>query len=242
MNTILQLPNFKDGVKLKGYIDVDITDYAVEINSIQDFKDKILSKIEVPSIESYNQLKEDIDKVTNENIIFQTLKENRRQFKERIKFILSDYNESTKQKYEDQINEAIQFIKKVNDKSNNFIIQNSHEIKNEIDGFKQNVINALKENRKVVNKKYYEKRKQELNTPTRQKLTEEQKKENRRIANQKYREAQKQLNEKEINNEIVEEVTATEKKKQYNKTYYQKQKTLKEKIKQLENEIKEFKR
>ena len=243
---IIQLPNFKDGAPVWNSepFDIDVADYAVEINSIQDYKDKILSKVEVPSIESYNQLKEDIDKATNKNLILPMLTENRKQFERRVKLILFDYDEVTKEKYEEQIKKAIEYIKSTNSASSKFIIKNNNEIKNVIDEFQHNIKQKLKENRKVVNKKYYEKRKQELNIPSaRTKLTEEQKRENKRLANQKYRDAQKQLNNKEVV-EVEEEnvITPTEKRKIYNQTYYQKQKTLKEKIKLLENEIAQLKK
>lgn len=240
MMTTIHLPMYKDGFRVKNEepIEIDITDYAVEINTIQDFKDKILNKLGTSDIESYNKIKDDIDNMVNNNTILPNLTENRKLFEERIELILFDYDENTKQKYKEQINNAIQFIKKVNNKSSSFIVQNKDEIKNEIDEFKKSIVHKLKENRKTVNKKYYENRKQKLDIPVREKLTEEQKKENKKLANQKYRETQKQLKE---SNEPIEEITPTERKKQYNQTYYQKQKDLKEKIKQLENELKELK-
>lgn len=81
--------------------------------------------------------------------------------------------------------------------------------------------NRLKNNKKEVNKRYYEKRKQLLGIPDKVAMSEEERKEKRRLANQKYREKKKQLDAPETADEQPEEpMSDKDKKKKYNHTYY----------------------
>jgi hypothetical protein len=233
--SIVRLPEFKDGVrKYNGLtFEVDPNEYIIDINSLQDFRNKILNDMDNLSIEECDNIKEDIIRASETNTVFKSFTENRKAFESRIKSIFRDYDESTKLKYEDEIEQAKTLIKKGNAKSTKYIIENKEAIFVILNESREIQINKLKERRKEVNNKYYQKRKQLLNIPDKIAMSEEERKEKRKLANQKYREKQKQLSDvHQVKVAVV--VDEKDKKKEYNRTYYNKQKLLKDKIKDLE--------
>lgn len=234
--SIVRLPEFKDGVrKYNGLtFEVDANEYIIDINSLQDFRNKILNDMDNLSIEECDNIKEDIIRASETNTVFKPFTENRKAFETRIKSILRDYDESTKLKYEDEIEQAKTLIKKGNAKSTKYIIENKEAIFVILNESREIQINKLKERRKEVNNKYYQKRKQLLNIPDKIAMSEEERKEKRKLANQKYREKQKQINDDANNVKVAVVVDEKDKKKEYNRTYYNKQKLLKSKIKELE--------
>lgn len=233
---IVRLPEFKDGVrKYNGEIyTINPIEYVVEINSLQDFRDKILNTQENLNIEICDTIRSDIERSIEKNTMFKYFIEQRKSFESRIKLILKDYDEPTKQKYEDEIKQAKAFFTKENEKSTKFIHNNKNAIFTILDEIRETELNKLKERRKEVNNKYYQKRKELLNIPDKTTMTEEERKERKKLANQKYREKQKKSIDEVKEAVIVDE---KEKKKEYNKTYYSKQKLLKDKIKELEEQL-----
>jgi hypothetical protein len=123
---------------------------------------------------------------------------------------------------------------KYNKETDEFIKNNKDEILPMLDNY---ILEARKEARKASDLKYEEKRKiLRASKEKPNKLTEEQKKENKRLANEKYRKQQK---EKLLNLGETKQISA-EKKREYNTTYYTKQKELKNKIKELEAKLSKY--
>jgi hypothetical protein len=240
---IIKLPDYKNGIpKFNGDVfEIDVNDYCKEINSLEAFEEKILNGMyENLNIEDCETIKDEIEKSYEKNIVYKPLSELRKSFDNRIKLILREYNEEAKLKYDDSIKNARLLIQKINSASTTFILNNKTSIFEILDKVKNKEIDKLRERKKEVNKRYYDKKKQILNIPDKTAtMSEEEKKEKKRLANQKYREKQKQLNNNIMVEQEQEEEPKSEKdkKKQYNKTFYQKQKTLKERIKELEEKL-----
>jgi hypothetical protein len=225
----ITLPIFKDGVPLWNAtpVEIDVEDeYIIEINSIDDFKEKIIDTMETKTIDNYNKVIDDIDKMIKKNIILPALQEKRKSFEKRMKLFLIDFDETTKAKYQEQIKNAIELIKTKNNISSNFILENANEIKNIIDEYKYSIIAKLKENRKEANKKYYENKKQKLTIEPKNHLTEENKIENRKQANKKYYESRKESLNIHSRVKLTDE-QKKENKKSANKKYREKQLLLK---------------
>jgi hypothetical protein len=208
--------------------DIEVSDYITEINSVKDFKEKILDfEYENINLNDIQEIKNDINTSYDKQHIYKLLAEKQKQFNARIKFIFKDMEDVKKLKYHEKIKQAKELIKTSNIQATKSI----WEMKDDIFGMLNNIIDAtkskLKEQKKEVNKRYYEKKKQLLNIQEKQLLTEEEKKERKKIANQKYYEKKKQvLNIQE--KRLLTEEEKKERKKIANQKYYEKQRDPKE--------------
>jgi hypothetical protein len=220
MSKIIILPAFKDGAPTGSTYDVCLEDYTCEMCSAEEFLVFIKKDNELLNLETCCEIKNEIISAKEKNIILPMFKQYWKSLKQRLDSIMDDYGEKTKNKFKDEIEEALTFVREKNISSTKYIFENQDIIFEILDELKTKELDRIKEKRKEINKRYYEKRKKVLEIPDRTAMTEEEKKASRKLANQKYREKCKKEKPE------IETVSLTEKEKKqlYNKTYYEKKK------------------
>jgi hypothetical protein len=235
---IIKFPEYRNGVRIvESDSEIDVDDYIKRIDSLDAFR-----QIMFPSpatLERIEDVRDEVKYAVRGNDVPETLEEHRRNFLSQATSLLCDYDYGPKHHYKGVMKEGERLIKRANVESTKYVTDNHEAIYEMLDAMRDEFRERQKNNKKEVNKRYYEKRKQMLGIRDKVAMSEEERREKKRLANQKYREKQKQLNatataDEEPNDEPM---TEKEKKRKYNQTYYSNQKQLKERVKELEAEL-----
>ena len=228
---------------IKSIDTVDVNDFIIEINSIDDFKDFFQQNILIyeenkitgyGSLQYCDELKDEINKSMEKRIVLKFFKDICDNFLKMMKSRMYDFSCEEKNKYNELTNVYVKIIKGTHNKSTKFILDNKDEVFNIINEITTNELIKIKNKRAETNKKYYEKRKALLGIKDKNiiPLTEEEKNERKKLANKKYYEKQKdKLAELKPEKIVLTEEQKIENKKIANAKYREKQKLLKEQSK-----------
>jgi hypothetical protein len=214
--------------------DIDTDMYVSEINSIDDFLDIVTNRMNLDKLEEYNELVEEINGLEKDN------KNQLKFYVERFKGIKGQFNlvtkempEYVKETYAKQFEALMEIVKKTIRLNKYFIIDNREQLLEAVDNIRNNIVSKMKEARAKANKKYYEKRKELMNSVEKPKRTAEEIKEAQAKANKKSYEKRKALlNIKPKEEKTPEEIK--EQRRETNRKYYLSKKELLNKIKLLE--------
>lgn len=255
--------------EIQDIINIELKLYILQVNSIDDFKSQVINKIPDFNIKDTQKFKQDINKAIETKRIIPYFVDKTTEFSNRIELLTNDYNEYLFEKYDNITFQLKQYISNINKKSNQFVKLNKQAIFDALDEIIEIEKNKIKENKKIANKKYYENRRNQLGIEKKQPLTEEEKKERQKLAKEKFNEKKRQElglekkpllteEEKEENKRIAkqkyyqkkkqelgldfdkEETEDQLKRKKYNETYYNKQKEMRNKVKELEAKLAEL--
>lgn len=237
---IVNLPRYENGIKFwnkedEGY-NIDLHDYLIPVQSIDDFTNKLIKRIEPETIDDYEKIKDEVIRAAEKNVVLKYLKEQLASLEARKKLIFKDYPDNVKETYQAKLQPLEDALRKNNVDSSRFIINNKDECLKILSQHKLEVLNVLKTKRKESNKKYYEKRKELFKQEPRQLLTEEQKKENRKQANKSYYQ-----NKHSTNKEPLIDEQKKERRRETNKKYYENRKTLQSEINELKAIVQQMK-
>lgn len=230
MEDILEIP-FYGTTGLKEMISYDYG-YLL-VTNFDEFNKLLFKTIGKDNLKGFLCLKDEILNLQEKKIILTLKEEAEYKFKSPITDVSNDFKDCDEDIYNPKINEAFKKIIRYVKTTNEFIKNNKDEILPMLDN---NILELKKKAREASDKKYAEKRKLLRASKEKTKLTEEQKKENKRLANEKYRKQQK---EKLLNLGETKQISA-EKKREYNTTYYTKQKEMKNRIKELEAKLSKY--
>lgn len=237
---LINLPEYNNGVRKSGgtSYEVDVGFYTKPINSIETFRMVMFPAFLPVTLDRIEEVRNEVARSVDRRKTLETLNEEKKRYKSQVASITREYDEGARHFYKAKIDEGDQFITNANVESTKYVIDNKEAIYELLDSMRDEIHNRLKNNKKEVNKRYYEKRKQLLGIPDKVAMSEEERKEKRRLANQKYREKKKQLDAPETADEQPEEqMSDKDRKKKYNQTYYSRKKQLKERVEELEAEL-----
>jgi hypothetical protein len=236
MTDILKLPLYDRVGCLFSMGEYDYSKFRV--TNFDEFKRYLRTLMcDFKTLETFMELKEDIKECIPTGKSPKTFIKDKINFKGTVMSVSKVFKDSDEIKYKPIIENTYKIINGYIRQSTAFIINNANEIFQIIDEAILKEKEEIKQSRKEINKRYYEKQKKLLGIKDKGiKLTEEEKKEKKRIANEKYRQKRKE-NTLEKTDETI--LSMKEKKRQYNTTYYTKQKEMRNKIKELEQKLAE---